>query len=74
MGIISSQSYSLIIGSAIITMLLTPLFMGVVSRWYPKLTFASKGLGFAKDAASVAHPELINDANVVVVAGCGRVG
>ncbi len=73
-GIISSQSYSLIIGSAIITMLLTPLFMGVVSRLYSKLAFASKGLGFAKAAGSVAHPELINDADVVVVAGCGRVG
>lgn len=74
-GIISSQSYSLIIGSAIITMLLTPLFMGIVSRLYPKLRFAAKALGFrTKGVDSSIYPESINDANLVVIAGCGRVG
>ncbi|GAH06080.1 unnamed protein product, partial [marine sediment metagenome] len=36
-GIITNQSYSLIIDSAIITMLLTPLSMSLVSRLYTRL-------------------------------------
>jgi len=72
MGIISEQFYSLILASAIITMVLTPLSMSLTSWLYPKLMLAPAGL--ARDASALpvsGPPEAVNP---VVIAGYGRVG
>ncbi|MFP4642216.1 MAG: cation:proton antiporter [Chloroflexota bacterium] len=72
MGIISDQNYSMIIGSAIITMLLTPLGMSLASRLYTKLTPTSM------DKVAEAYwpdPGSGQDAKKpVLIAGFGRVG
>ena len=74
-GIISAQSYSLIIASAIITMLLTPLFIGIGSRLYTSLVLASGGKDSETKAVSpLAVSEPAEAANPVIIAGYGRVG
>ena len=74
-GIISAQSYSLIIASAIITMLLTPLSMSLASRLYTKLALAPKG---RKPEIQGVYPlpvsEPVETVTPVVIAGFGRVG
>jgi CPA2 family monovalent cation:H+ antiporter-2 len=73
--IISDQFYSLILASAIITMILTPLSMSLVSWLYPKMTLARAVRGPAGTGISPpAVPEPSETANPVVVAGYGRVG
>jgi CPA2 family monovalent cation:H+ antiporter-2 len=72
-GIISEQLYSLILASAIITMILTPLSMSLSSWLYPKLARAPAGLA-VEDASALpvsGSPEAVKP---VVIAGYGRVG
>ncbi len=74
-GIITAQIYSLIIASAIVTMLLTPLSMSLMSRLYSKLALVPKGkqLG-TKFAPPVPEIEQTQEVQPVVLAGYGRVG
>jgi len=74
-GIISGQIYSVILASAIITMILTPLSMSAVSWLYPKLIFARVGREPVTKGISpspVSEPSEV--VNPVVIAGYGRVG
>jgi len=74
-GIMSAQSYSLIIASAIITMLLTPLAMTLASRLYTKLPLPPKGRKpETKGVSRLPVSEPIEAVNEVVIAGFGRVG
>jgi len=74
-GIISADSYSLIIACAVITMLLTSLSMGLVSRLYTKLAVAPKGRAPEAEVVSpLPAPEPVEPVNQVVIAGFGRVG
>jgi CPA2 family monovalent cation:H+ antiporter-2 len=73
-GIISSIFYSLIIASTVITMLLTPLLIGLVARVHP--TVAMK-LAEKKLTAADLHPaqaDLQIQVDRVVLCGYGRVG
>ena len=72
MGIISEHSYSLILTSAIITMLLTPLSIGLAFRFYARLAHISRRRMGALPISPVSAPVEIPDR--VVVAGYGRVG
>jgi len=74
-GIVTNQFYSLILSAAIITMLLTPLSMGLFSRLYPTLIsrlIARKTVG--KEAIAPQVPEQSEVPNRIVIAGYGRVG
>jgi len=74
-GIISGQFYSLILASAVITMILTPLSMSLVSWLYPRLTPAPKSRAeVAEDTSALLVSDLAETANPVVIAGYGRVG
>ena len=74
-GIISDQFYSLILASAIITMLLTPLSISFVSRLYPKLALMTGGRRVAaKEIPPLDISELPEELKRVVIAGYGRVG
>ncbi|MBA7686908.1 putative cation/proton antiporter YbaL [subsurface metagenome] len=74
-GIMSAQSYSLIIASAIITMLLTPLAMTLASRLYTKLPLAPRGRKpETKGVSRLPVSEPVEAVNQVVIAGFGRVG
>jgi CPA2 family monovalent cation:H+ antiporter-2 len=73
MGLISEQIYSLILASAIITMILTPLSLSFASWLYPKLVRAPAGLA-AKDASALPVSGPSETAKPVVIAGYGRVG
>ncbi len=75
MALISDHFYSLILASAIITMLLTPLSISLISLVHTKLTPvpraiepATKGMAMSPDTESV---EAVHS---VVIAGFGRVG
>jgi len=72
MGIISEHSYSLILTSAIITMLLTPLSISLAFRFYARLAHISR----RKIGASPILPASpsVEITTRVVVAGYGRVG
>jgi len=74
-GIISGEFYSLILASAIITILLTPVFLNAVSRLYPKLARLTGGK--QRVARGVAPPSVSAPPDAparVVIAGFGRVG
>ncbi|MFC1981075.1 cation:proton antiporter [Chloroflexota bacterium] len=74
-GIVSDRFYSLILASAIITMLLTPVLIGLVSRLYPRLTLPVGGRRMA--AKKVSPPSVSmppEGLERVVIAGYGRVG
>ncbi len=74
-GIITAQIYSLIIASAIVTMLLTPLSMGLVSRLYSKLALVPKGRQLeTKVISHLLGWEQTQEMKPVVIAGYGRVG
>jgi CPA2 family monovalent cation:H+ antiporter-2 len=74
-GIVSDQFYSVILASAIFTILLTPVSLSLVSSIYPRLVWrASRRSMPAREVApetASAQPEAPNR---VVIAGYGRVG
>ena len=73
--IISDQFYSLMLASAIITMILTPLAMSSVSWLYNKFSEAPlSGAPLAEGVSSPSEYETPEAVNPVVVAGYGRVG
>jgi len=74
-GIISAQAYSLVIASAIITMLLTPFSLSLAAYLYTKLVLMPRArrLGI-KDVSSLPLAEPIEEVGSVVIAGFGRVG
>ena len=75
MDIVTEDFYSLIVASAIITMLLTPLSLAVVSWLHHKTPLSALPLllnGSAKGADSL--PESLQSSDTVLVAGYGRVG
>ncbi len=74
-GLVTDQFYSLILASAIITMLLTPISINLVSWLYPRIISApairrrlDKGLAVTKPDDPAREPSR------VVVAGYGRIG
>jgi len=73
-GIISGQIYSLILASAIITMILTPLSMSLASWLYPKLARAPGRVLVAEGTPALSASGSPEAANPVVIAGYGRVG
>lgn len=74
-GIISPEFYSLILSSAILTMLLTPLSMSLVSRFYPHVVPARVMKALDTGEATVL-PILESPPPMdrVVIAGYGRIG
>jgi len=74
-GIITAQIYSLVIASAIVTMLLTPLSMGLVSRLYSKLALVPRDREpEPKGVPPLPVSEPVETVGPVVIAGFGRVG
>jgi len=74
-GIIPTQSYSLIIASAITTMLLTPFSMSLASRLYTKFAHLPKGsVPETERVSPLPAAEPVALADQVVIAGFGRVG
>jgi len=74
-GIISDQFYSLILTIAIISMLLTPISISLVSKLYPKLVPTVSGRRMVtQEVASAPAPTPPEELNRVVIAGYGRVG
>jgi len=75
MGIVSGQFYSLILASAIITMLLTPVSINLISRLYPKLALPAGGRRMATKEVSPPSVSVPPEGlDRVVIAGYGRVG
>ncbi|MFC1909209.1 cation:proton antiporter [Chloroflexota bacterium] len=74
MGIVSDQFYSLILASAIITMLLTPVSISLISRLYPKLALAGGRRMTTKEVSSPSVSVPTEGLDRVVIAGYGRVG
>jgi len=74
-GIISQEFYSLILSSAILTMLLTPLSMSLGSRFYPHVVPARVMKALDTEEATVL-PSLESPppTDRVVIAGYGRIG
>lgn len=77
-GIMSDYLYSLVIASTVITMLLTPLFMGLTSVLYPRLARVTASGATAAKAAeyvlSSVEMEPHRPLSEVVICGYGRVG
>ncbi len=74
-GIVSDQFYSLILASAIITMLLTPVSISLISRLYPKLALLAGGRRMVtKEVSPPSVSVLPEELDRVVIAGYGRVG
>ncbi len=71
--VISEEFYSLILASAIITILLTPLSISLASRLSPKLPWASTVLPLPPDQRALAHQRPESPPRVVI-AGYGRIG
>ncbi|MFC2021520.1 cation:proton antiporter, partial [Chloroflexota bacterium] len=74
-GIVSQEFYSLVLSTAILTMLLTPLLLSLGSRYYPHIT--SVRAFKAPDRAGVStSPKLkpSSDSERVLIAGYGRIG
>ncbi len=76
--IFSTESFALIIGSSVITMLLTPFLMGLAGRLHGRLARlppVSKRMYFGTSRISSAEipktPEVLGE---VIIAGFGRVG
>ncbi|MBL7164946.1 MAG: cation:proton antiporter [Dehalococcoidales bacterium] len=74
-GIVSDQFYSLILASAIITMLLTPVTISLIIRLYPKpaLMAGSRRVA-AKEVSSPSVSVPTEGLDRVVIAGYGRIG
>ena len=74
-GIIPDHSYSLIISSTVITMLMTPLMVALVSVVYPRLAKApTKGKIVVGDISLLPEDESRHPATEIVLCGYGRVG
>jgi CPA2 family monovalent cation:H+ antiporter-2 len=74
-GIVSEHFYSLILASAIITMLLTPLSISLFSRVYPRILLRTAGRGPTTREVPTPRASAESDSpNRVVIAGYGRVG
>lgn len=74
-GIITDQFYSLVLASAIVSMILTPLLMDLVSWLYPRLTQAlAGGEIIIEDAETLPSAKPAQAVGSVVIAGYGRVG
>ena len=74
-GIISEHIYSLVISSTVITMLLTPLLMLLVSVVYPRLAKApTKGKLVVGDTSPLSEDESRHAPFEIVLCGYGRVG
>ena len=74
-GIVSDQFYSLILASAIITMLLTPFSISLTFRLYPKLASLAGGKWITtKEVSSPSISVPTDGPDRVVIAGYGRVG
>jgi CPA2 family monovalent cation:H+ antiporter-2 len=75
MDIVSNHFYSLILASAIITMLLTPVSISLISRLYPKLALLKGGRRMAIKGISLPSVSVPTEGlGRVVIAGYGRVG
>lgn len=74
-GTISQEFYSLILSTAILTMLLTPLSLGLVSRLYRHVVpvRAMRVLG-TMEVSTTPAPESSPTEGRVVIAGYGRIG
>jgi monovalent cation:H+ antiporter-2, CPA2 family len=70
-GFAGADFYDLVIGSAIVTMLLTPVSMSLVSRLYNRFSKFSEGI-VTNDSPPIA--DLSGLKNGVVIAGYGRIG
>ncbi|MBM2825107.1 MAG: monovalent cation:H+ antiporter-2, family [Dehalococcoidales bacterium] len=74
-GIISEEFYSLILASAVITMILTPVSMGSASWLYTRLARISTKKGLeTEEISALSASRSSQDENLVVIAGFGRVG
>jgi len=75
MGIVSEQFYSLIVASAIITMLLTPISINLTCRLYSRLALAAvrKKL-VTEETLPIASSKEAAPPQRVVIAGYGRIG
>ncbi len=75
MDIISTQFYSLILASALITMILTPLSIGSVSWLYAKLARAPTGREpITEEISALPASGPAQGVKLAVIAGDGRVG
>jgi len=74
-GIVSDDFRSLVLASATISMLLTPLLLSLATRLYPKYTLGPSGtrLGTALTDSGTLPSDTIA-ANPVIIAGYGRIG
>jgi monovalent cation:H+ antiporter-2, CPA2 family len=77
-GIVTDQFYSLILASAIITMLLTPVSMSMAGRFYRRLDWVPPlpHLGHPVPIASIKSGQQANKilADRILLAGYGRIG
>lgn len=73
-GIISEMFYSLILASAIITMLLTPFSISLLSTLYRMFMLAVSGRKAIKKVSQPSASTTSEDLDWVVIAGYGRVG
>jgi len=74
-GIVSEEFYSLILATAIVTMLLTPLSMSLVSRLHLKMAPTPARMGLhLKGVSSSPISETAPATDRVVIAGYGRIG
>jgi len=73
-GLVSDQFYSLILASAIITMLLTPIAINLAAKLYPRITPAAIRNRPVKTQLPGQAEEAPGEPARVVVAGYGRIG
>ena len=74
-GLVTGQFYSLMLASAIITMMLTPFSMSLAGRWYGKLDLIPPlPIGHSKSPRRGHGPQRAAEANRVLLAGYGRIG
>ena len=74
-GIISAQFYSLILASALITMILTPLSISSVSWLCARLTRSPTGGGLVtEEICALPDSGLDQEVKLAIIAGYGRVG
>ncbi len=74
-GIISDEFYSLILASAVITMLLTPILISLASQLSTKLALRSAGRTLAPRKVSRSSVStFVEPPTRVIIAGYGRVG